>query len=191
MDKKLELDNIKHEIIENNVCAELAKTAKNLVIGEGSLDARVVFVGEAPGAREDETGKPFQGAAGRNLDEQLMRIGLSREQVFITNPVMYRPPKNRDPKQSELDEFRPYFERIINLIDPELVVPLGRVSMARFIKNEKTIAENHGKIFEVDFAGKQRKIMPVYHPSPLALNTNPQNKANFISDFDRICIDFL
>jgi uracil-DNA glycosylase len=142
--KQDQLDQIKAEILENNVCPNLAKTAKHLVFGEGSLNARVMFIGEAPGKKEDETGRPFVGAAGRFLTELLESIGLEREDVYITSILKYRPPNNRDPKPEEKGEFWPYLLAQIEAIQPELIVALGRHSANCFLPKLK-ISQAHGQ----------------------------------------------
>src|SRR5690606_38908114 len=125
-DKQTALEQIAADIVTSNICPDLAKTATQLVFGEGNPDADIVFIGEAPGKKEDETGKPFVGAAGRFLDEMLESIGLSRQDIYITNIVKYRPPGNRDPLPSEKQEFLPYLAEQIKVIEPKLIVTLGR-----------------------------------------------------------------
>jgi uracil-DNA glycosylase len=131
--KQAKLDQIAAEIIKKNICPDLAKTAKHLVFGEGSPDARVMFIGEAPGKNEDETGRPFVGAAGKFLSELLKGIGLAREDVYITSILKYRPPNNRDPRPEEKDAFWPYLLAQIELIRPRLIVALGRHSANCFL----------------------------------------------------------
>src|SRR3982750_722547 len=127
--KQVQLDKIKNDIIEQKVCPELAKGATQLVFGDGSPDAELVFIGEAPGKNEDIQGLPFVGAAGKFLNEMLAGIGLKRGDVYITNIVKYRPPDNRDPLPEEKKAFWPYLVRQLDVIKPKLVVTLGRHSM--------------------------------------------------------------
>src|ERR1044072_5191152 len=108
MDKQQELDKVKQAILDNKICEELAAQATQLVMGDGNLDAEIVFIGEAPGKNEDEQGKPFVGAAGKFLNEMLAAAGLERSDVYITNIVKYRPPNNRDPLPEEKTAFLPY-----------------------------------------------------------------------------------
>ncbi len=116
--KEERLDQIKADILSRNICPDLAKTAKNLVMGDGNADADIVFIGEAPGKNEDEQGLPFVGAAGKFLNEMLASIGLDRSDIYITNIVKYRPPNNRDPLPEEKTAFLPYLTRQIEVIDP-------------------------------------------------------------------------
>ena len=123
MDSKAQLlEQIKADIIKNNICPDLAKQATNLVMGDGSADANIVFIGEAPGKSEDQQGLPFVGAAGKFLNEMLDSIGLNRSDVYITNIVKYRPPSNRDPLPEEEKAFWPYLVRQLKVIQPAVVV---------------------------------------------------------------------
>src|ERR1017187_54020 len=122
MTNQQQLDKVKQTIIDDNVCPELAATATNLVFGTGNPAAEIVFIGEAPGKNEDIKGEPFVGAAGKFLNEMLASIQLSREDVYITNIVKYRPPDNRDPTPEEIAEFIPYLKKQIAIIQPKLVI---------------------------------------------------------------------
>src|SRR5687767_1746771 len=146
-DKQIKLDQIAADIVKNNVCPDLAKQAKHLVPGEGNPDAKVVFIGEAPGKNEDLTGKPFVGAAGKFLNELLESIGLKREDVFITSILKYRPPNNRDPKPAEKDAFWPYMLAQLEVIDPVVIVALGRHGANCFLPDLK-IGQEHGQVKE-------------------------------------------
>lgn len=165
LEKKLKsLDQIRADILSKNICLDLAQEAKNLVMGHGDLDAEIVFIGEAPGKLEDEAGKPFVGASGKFLDSMLEKIGLDRTNVFITNIVKYRPPKNRDPLQKEKEDFLPFLYREIELIKPKIIVTLGRHSMEFFLPG-RLIGEVHGMAFDVDVNGHKMKLLPLYHPA--------------------------
>ena len=141
------------------------------VIGEGSHDAKIMFVGEAPGKNEAATGRPFCGAAGRVLDEMLKSIELNRSEVYITNIVKDRPPENRDPLPQEISDYAPFLDRQIDVIQPEIIATLGRYSMSyvmtRFgLVNELTsMSQMHGKIFEAKTSYGAVKIIPLYHPA--------------------------
>jgi uracil-DNA glycosylase family 4 len=165
--KQKELDKITADMLESHMCAELAASATNIVPGEGNPDADVVLIGEAPGRQEDLTGMPFVGAAGKLLTELLDSAGFKREDVFITSIVKYRPPNNRDPKPSEKEESWPYLLRQLRVIQPKLVVTLGRHSMGYFVPNQ-TITEAHGKLIE----GGEWPVLPVYHPAAALYNNN-------------------
>lgn len=175
-DKQIKLDQIAADIVRNNVCPDLAKQAKHLVPGEGSPDAAVVFIGEAPGKKEDETGRPFIGAAGKFLDELLLGIGLKREDVFITSILKYRPPNNRDPKPEEKDEFWPYMHAQLEVIRPKLIVALGRHSANCFLPELK-ISQTHGQPQEWN----GWKLLPLYHPA--AALYNGSMRQTLIDDF--------
>lgn len=181
------LNQIKEEIEKNNVCPDLAQTATQLVMGDGNPDADIVFVGEAPGKKEDETGKPFVGAAGKFLDEMLESIKLDREDVFITNIVKYRPPNNRDPKPEEKKELFPYLLQQLAVIQPKILIPLGRHSMNAFLPEMK-ISEVHGKAYrrKLLIEGKTTEmiIFPSYHPA--AALYNGSLRETLLDDFSQI-----
>ena len=141
------------------LCA-LAKTRTLAVPGEGPLTAEVMFIGEAPGANEDKLGRPFVGAAGNFLGELLAAAGLGREEVYICNVLKCRPPGNRDPLPAEIDACRDYLDEQIDLVDPLVIVTLGRFSMAKFFPNQ-VISRVHGQPRET--AG--RFYVPMYHPA--------------------------
>jgi len=147
------------EIADCPRCA-LARTRSRTVPGGGPSLADIMFIGEAPGAREDELGQPFVGAAGRFLDDLLAGIGLSRRDVYICNVVKCRPPGNRDPEADEIAACKPYLDRQIEIVNPRVIVTLGRFSMARWFPG-LAISRIHGRPREVD----GRTIVPMYHPA--------------------------
>lgn len=142
--KQQKLDQIKADIVANNVCPDLAKQATNMVFGDGNPDSDIVFIGEAPGKNEDLQGLPFVGAAGKFLDEMLEMIGLKRADIYITNIVKYRPPNNRDPQPEEKAAFLPYLQAQLAAIAPKLVITLGRHSMNCFLPDMQ-ISKVHGQ----------------------------------------------
>lgn len=144
MKKQEALDKLTEEILADGVCPDLAAQATQLVFGDGNPDADIVFIGEAPGKNEDEQGKPFVGAAGKFLNEMLSTIGLERGDVYITNIVKYRPPNNRDPLPEEKEVFLPFLMEQIKVIQPKLVITLGRHSMECFLPGLK-ISKVHGE----------------------------------------------
>ncbi len=133
-----------HNEIANCQQCDLAKHRTRVVPGEGAEDASIVFIGEAPGWHEDQQGRPFVGAAGKFLDELLASIGLKREEVYICNVIKCKPPENRDPLPMEIKACQPWLERQLELLHPQLIVTLGRYSMARFFPGE-SISKIHGK----------------------------------------------
>jgi DNA polymerase len=139
---------------------EPCETCTQMVPGEGPASASVMIVGEAPGAREDAQGRPFVGQAGRILDSLLAEAGLARDEVFITNVVKARPPGNRDPRRDEVAHHWPWLEAQLDLIRPQLVVPLGRHALVRFAPDAK-IGEVHGTAIEAD----GWRLFPLYHPA--------------------------
>lgn len=142
--KQIQLEQIKADILEQNICPELAKTATQLVFGDGSVDGDIVFIGEAPGKNEDLQGLPFVGAAGKFLDEMLASIGLERKDVYITNIVKYRPPDNRDPLPQEKQAFLPFLQAQLEAIQPKIVITLGKHSTNCFLPDMQ-ISQIHGQ----------------------------------------------
>lgn len=148
---------------ETSVCrlCELFHSRKNAVPGEGPSNAEIMFIGEGPGFHENEQGRPFVGAAGRFLEELLANIGMTREQVYITNVVKCRPPGNRDPHLEEVDICTgTYLDRQIQAINPKVIVTLGRFSMGKYLPNAK-ISDVHGQAMSV----RGRLVVPMYHPA--------------------------
>ena len=168
------LRQIKDEIVglkEGELC-EIRKHNKVFpVIGEGSHEASIIFIGEAPGKNEAATGRPFCGAAGNVLKEMIESIGLGRQNVYITNIVKDRPPDNRDPSPEEIKIYAPFLDRQIEIIRPKIIATLGRYSMAYImdkfgLKNElKSISHIHGKVFDAKSSYGEIKIIPLYHPA--------------------------
>lgn len=165
MSKQQRLDDIKQKILDDKVTPELAATATQLVFGDGNPEAEIVFIGEAPGKNEDLQGKPFVGAAGQFLNEMLEMIGLKREDIYITNIVKYRPPNNRDPLPDEKDVFLPYLEAQLEVIQPVLVVTLGRHSLSCFLP-DLSISQCHGQPKRY----KGRVYLPLFHPAAALYN---------------------
>jgi DNA polymerase len=166
----------------------LRSHARNPVPGEGSLDATLMFVGEAPGYWEDVKGRPFVGRAGKLLDELLSSVSLERRNVYISNLIKHRPPENRDPRQDEIQACTPYLDRQIQIIAPKVIVPLGRHA-ARYLLSKintesKGITEARGKIHRADLFGFQLDIVPTFHPA--AALYNPSYKTALQEDFKTI-----
>lgn len=183
MNKQAELDKLQREILEKNICPELAAGATNLVMGGGNLDAEMVFIGEAPGKKEDETGLPFVGAAGKFLNEMLAQAGLERGDVYITNIVKYRPPNNRDPLPEEKKAFWPYLLKQLEIIDPKVIVTLGRHSGVYFLP-DLAISRDHGHSRRVRYQDKEFLVVPLYHPAAALYNGGLRQ--TLIDDFMKI-----
>ncbi len=158
---------------------KLHQGRKLAVPGEGPPDAELMFIGEGPGFHENEQGRPFVGAAGNFLEELLGAIGLSREEVFITNIVKCRPPGNRDPQAEEIEACERYLERQILSIDPKVIVTLGRFSMARFFPNTR-ISNIHGQPKQIG----NRLVVPMYHPA--AALHQPSLRKTIHADFAKL-----
>jgi uracil-DNA glycosylase len=157
MDKQTELAGLEAEIAANT---SLPLREANLVFGEGNRDCDVMFIGEAPGQNEDRLKRPFVGRGGQLLDRMIESIGWRRPDVYITNIVKRRPPENRDPSPEEIAAYRPYLTRQIEIVNPKVVVTLGRFSMNYFLPDAK-ITRDHGRAFKVG----DRIIFPVFHPA--------------------------
>jgi DNA polymerase len=148
------------ELISGCTACELHRGTKCAVPGEGPIPAEMMFIGEAPGYHEDQRGMPFIGASGQFLSELLAKIGLERSEVYITNVVKHRPPGNRDPLPDEMAACRPYLDRQMELVNPKIIVTLGRFSMARWFPGGR-ISQIHGQPKLAD----GRIIVPMYHPA--------------------------
>lgn len=179
------LNALREKIKQCQLCG-LCKETNNAVPGEGSYSADVMFIGEAPGRDEDLQGKPFVGAAGKFLTEMLNEVGLSRDEVFITNIVKHRPPNNRDPFDDEIEACFPYLEQQIELIDPKIIVTLGRHAMNMFLPGLK-ISKDHGMPKRAQGRLSKKYIfMPLYHPASALYS--PSMKATHIHDMKKIPI---
>lgn len=177
---------IRDEVAKCQKCV-LYKEANMPVIGHGSHEADIMFIGEGPGANEDKTGIPFCGRAGDILNELLKSIKVEREDVYIANIVKHRPPKNRDPKPEEISACVPYLDRQIDIIKPKVICPLGRFAayyiMEKFdlIDNIEGISKMHGKTFDAQAPHGTITIIPLYHPAVATYNMNmlPELKKDF------------
>ena len=171
----LSLDQLREQLRSWKGCA-LHKTA-NAVLGEGSPTAQIMFIGEAPGQKEDELGRPFVGPAGQLLDELLQSIGLRREDVYISNVVKYRPPGNRDPTPEEKEQCMPWLKKEIAILRPRVICPLGRHALGHFFST-LSITAVHGKALALTDA---MTVFPIYHPA--AALHNPGLRKALFDDF--------
>lgn len=165
---------------ENCTRCELHKTRTKCVFGSGARDANVMFVGEAPGEKEDLSGIPFVGAAGKLFDKYLTAVDIDRDEVYIANMLKCRPPKNRDPLPAEQDQCMDYLRSQIKLIRPKIIVCLGRISAMRLIRPDFKITAEHGKWIEKG----SFKMCAVYHPSLLL--RDPRKKEDMLTDMKSI-----
>jgi uracil-DNA glycosylase family 4 len=178
------LEAVAKEVI---VCVKcpLWKTRRNAVPGAGSVKSRLIFIGEAPGQSEDLKGEPFVGTAGKFLDELLSIAGFSRENVFITNVVKCRPPRNREPKPSEVETCTPYLNRQIQIIQPEFVVTLGNHSTAYVFSKTNLhfagITRVHGKFYDSTLLGLKVTVFPTFHPA--AALYSARYREELVNDF--------
>lgn len=165
---------------ENCERCELCKTRTNCVFGVGNINADIMFVGEAPGQQEDLSGTPFVGRAGQLLDKYLYAIDVNREDVYIANILKCRPPQNRDPRPDEEEACIDYLREQVKLINPKVIVCLGRISAMKLIKPDFKITQEHGMWFK-----KGNYLMTaVYHPA--ALLRDPRKKEDMLRDMQKI-----
>jgi uracil-DNA glycosylase family 4 len=202
--KQQKLDDIREQILRDKVTPDLKSTATQLVFGDGNPDAEILFIGEAPGKNEDQQGLPFVGAAGKFLNEMLEMVELQRKDVYITNIVKYRPPNNRDPLPDEKAQFLPYLQAQLEVIQPKIVVTLGRHSMNCFLPDLQ-ISKIHGQPKRIRInmrrqaerigkgetnaspeasSGMSIVIMPLFHPAAALYNGGMRQ--TLIDDFAKI-----
>ena len=174
-----EMEKMREQCLECTRC-HLCETRTNVVFGVGPEDAKIMFIGEGPGENEDLQGEPFVGRAGKLLDDMLELIDLDRSKVYIANMVKCRPPKNRDPLPEEQNACAPWLSRQIELINPRVIVCLGRISAMRFIRPDFKITKEHGQWFEKD----GRQVMAIYHPA--ALLRDPRKRPETFDDLKKI-----
>lgn len=169
-----------YEECKNCTACELSKTRTNCVFGVGNENADIMFIGEAPGDNEDKTGIPFVGRAGQLLDKYLYAVDIRRESVYIANILKCRPPKNRDPLPAEEDACIDFLRRQVKLINPKIIVCLGRISAMRIIRPDFKITKEHGEWFEKG----GYHICAVYHPALLL--RDPRKKEEMLVDMKKI-----
>lgn len=172
-------EKLKSECLNCRRCP-LCETRNNVVFGVGPENAEVLFIGEGPGEQEDLKGEPFVGRGGKLLDDMLELIDLDRTKLYIANMVKCRPPKNRDPLETEQMACAEWLRRQIDLLQPKLIVCLGRISAMKFIKPEFRITKEHGQWFNVD----GRRVMALYHPA--ALLRDPNKRPETFDDLKRL-----
>jgi uracil-DNA glycosylase family 4 len=161
----------------------LQQTKTKDVPGVGAEDAKVMFIGEAPGKEEDKKGEPFVGAAGKFLTEMIESLGWKRDDVYIANVLKHRPPDNRDPKPSEIEACWPYLARQIEIVSPKLIIFLGRHAMQRFFPSY-AISKVHGQAFRKEWNGKNQVFLALYHPAAALYNGGMRETLK--EDFNKI-----
>jgi len=184
---KAELAKIAAEVA-HCCCCGLGKTRKNAVPGEGNPNAQIIFVGEAPGADEDEQGRPFVGRSGQLLDKIIVAMGLQRQEVFICNVIKCRPPDNRDPKPDEIINCIHFLETQLEIIKPEIIVALGAHAARTLLKTNDAIGQLRGKFLEYYTASGYGpiKFMATYHPSYLLRNYSDDNRRRVWEDMQKV-----
>lgn len=178
-EKNLTWEELEEKCRECHRCP-LAETRTNVVFGDGSRNADLMFIGEAPGEKEDLSGIPFVGAAGKLLDKFLYAVDIDRDRVYIANMLKCRPPKNRDPKEEEQALCIEYLREQVRLIKPKMIVCLGRIAAKKIIREDFMISKEHGVFFEKN----GYTLCAVYHPA--ALLRDPRRKEDMLIDMQRI-----
>jgi uracil-DNA glycosylase family 4 len=169
------LEKLKKEVERCRGC-DLYKTKKHYVFGDGNPNANLMFIGEAPGASEDEQGLPFVGRAGKLLNDLLKEVGIDRQEVYIANCLKCRPPNNRDPQENELKACRPFLDKQIELIKPKIIITLGRFALTQLLGSDKKITQCRGVVFKQQMC----TVIPTYHPAYLL--RNPKAIEVFVND---------
>tara|TARA_Y100000590_G_scaffold73904_1_gene81459 strand:+ start:11729 stop:12433 length:705 start_codon:yes stop_codon:yes gene_type:complete len=162
--KSEKLESLKTSIKKIKNC-ELKKSAKNLVFGDGNIHAKIMIIGEGPGAQEDMEGKPFVGRAGQLLDKMLESINLNRKKVYISNVVNYRPPQNRRPTEEEIERYFPYLVSHVEIISPKILVLLGSTALNAIVGNEQVISKARGKWIKKEIGTTELLVIASFHPA--------------------------
>ncbi|PTD94002.1 uracil-DNA glycosylase [archaeon SCG-AAA382B04] len=176
---------IRHQIgIKNCTKCSLSENRNNIVVGEGKTNADILLIGEAPGKREDEKGRPFVGRAGETLTELLNHIGLKREDIYITNIVKCKPPSNRNPKPEEMEACEQYLKQQIEIINPSIIISVGKVATQRLLSRKVTLKNHHGTITETTEEYGKNKLFITYHPAACLYNKNLEETLK--EDFEKL-----
>lgn len=177
------LGELKKKLEDSYQSLPLAQKKEDIVHGEGNSEAQVMCIGEAPGQQEALQRRPFVGRSGQLLRKTISEIGLPPEKVFISNIVKVRPPENRDPTPEEIEAFRPFLNQEIEIIQPQIIITLGRFSMAKFLPEVK-VSQVHGRLHKVQWEGKNLFVLPMYHPAA-ALRSGKMMES-FLTDFQKV-----
>ena len=177
-DKSKSLEFLKKSIMNLKKC-DLKKNAKNIVFSDGNPKSKIMLIGEAPGANEDDEGLPFVGRAGMLLDKMLTAINLDRKKVYIPNIINYRPPENRRPTDEEIKRYLPFITKHIEIINPKILVLLGSTAMNALIGNDVVISKMRGKWIEKEFGNCKTSVIITFHPAFL-MRQPAQKKMSWI-----------
>ncbi len=177
-DKSKSLEHLKKSIMNLKKC-DLKKNAKNIVFSDGNPKSKIMLIGEAPGANEDDEGLPFVGRAGMLLDKMLTAINLDRKKVYISNIINYRPPENRRPTDEEIKRYLPFITKHIEIINPKILVLLGSTAMNALIGNDVVISKMRGKWIEKEFGNCKTSVIITFHPAFL-MRQPAQKKMSWI-----------
>lgn len=183
MSKAAQLQEVREQLEKDLPQLPLGDIGEKTVPGDGNAEAELFFIGEAPGYYESVERKPFVGRSGQLFVGTLAELGYPRPTVYITNIVKVRPPENRDPTPEEIVAYRPYLDKEIAIIQPKLIVTLGRFSMAKFLPDVR-ISQVHGRLHRVSWKGKPLYVLPMYHPAAALRGTQMKNA--FVADFQKI-----
>ena len=177
-DRSKSLEFLKKSIMNLKKC-DLKKNAKNIVFSDGNPKSKIMLIGEAPGANEDDEGLPFVGRAGMLLDKMLTAINLDRKKVYISNIINYRPPENRRPTDEEIKRYLPFITKHIEIINPKILVLLGSTAMNALIGNDVVISKMRGKWIEKEFGNCKTSVIITFHPAFL-MRQPAQKKMSWI-----------
>jgi uracil-DNA glycosylase len=183
MSKQKQLEKVFQELEEKLHTLPLGSSGEQTVPGDGTVESEILFIGEAPGYHESVQRRPFVGRSGQLLNKTLAEVGFPREKIYITNIVKVRPPENRDPTADEISAYRPYLDQEIDILQPKLIVTLGRFSMGKFLPEVK-ISQVHGRLHKVHWKDRSVFVLPMYHPA--AALRNPQMQVSFLTDFQKL-----
>lgn len=183
MTKREQLDAVYQQLEQDLHTLPLGTSGEPTVPGDGDAEADLMFIGEAPGFHESQQRKPFVGRSGQLFIKTLATVGFPRPTVYISNIVKVRPPENRDPSSAEIEAYRPYLDQEIEIIQPKVIITLGRLSMGKFLPEVK-ISQVHGRLHKIQWKDSQLFILPMYHPA--AALRNPQMQVSFVNDFQKI-----
>ena len=179
----MDFQSLKEEYRKCEMCPKLLESRTQVVFGSGSEDSKILFIGEAPGANEDKQGIPFCGMSGKILNQLLDEVGLSRDDVFITNTILCRPEKNRNPNKDEVENCRERLDKLILVMKPKVIVTIGNFATERILK-KKGITSLRGNVFDINVKGLELKVVPVIHPAGyLYSGRNPEMFEKMKSDF--------